>query len=76
MPRVPTILTTNSLGSVIWKVKIPFDRSRIILNSVSRKRMGSVVPHLRSVKVRRLTKYASALKGESPNKRLREDGGQ
>ena len=45
---------------------MPLERSRIILNSESRNRMGSAVPHLRSVKVRWLTKKTSERNGVSP----------
>ena len=45
---------------------MPLARSRIILNSASRKRIGSAVPHFWSVKTRLLTKKTSARKGVSP----------
>ena len=62
---VPATSFRKSLGSVILKSKVPKARTRTMPKSASRIMIGLLVPHLLPVKRRVVTKYTSALKGDS-----------
>ena len=55
-PRVPTSCCRKICGSATRIEKRPKARRRTIVSSLSRKAIGSFVPHFRSVKVWRLMK--------------------
>ena len=63
---VPTIVFTKTCGFEIRNAYIPKARSRTIASSLSRNRIGSIVPHFWFTNVFRFAKQTSARKGLFP----------
>src|SRR6476661_2889577 len=66
MPRLPTTVLTNSWALAIRTANLPKARRRTMASSWSRKITGSLVPHLRSMKVLVETKKTAAWNGDLP----------
>ncbi len=62
---VPASSLSSATGSTTRMANAPNARNRTMPNSGSRTMTGFCVPHLRSVNCRVLTKYTSALNGDS-----------